>query len=75
MALNSVVLPAPFDPMTPVIFPASTSNETPSTARTPPKITLASETFRWPRLSEFARSASGGDCKGVMESPSWFYRL
>ena len=49
MALNNVVLPAPLDPMTPVTFPASTSNETPSTARTPPKITLASVTVRWPR--------------------------
>ena len=42
MALNSVVLPAPFDPIKPVTAPASISNETPSTALTPPNVTAAS---------------------------------
>ena len=35
--LNSVVLPAPFGPMTPQISPASTSNDTSSTATRPRK--------------------------------------
>ena len=35
--LKIVVLPAPLGPMSPVIVPAPTSNETPSTARSPPK--------------------------------------
>src|SRR5690242_5046387 len=34
--LNSVVLPAPFGPISPTISPSRTVNETPSTARSPP---------------------------------------
>src|ERR1700680_3492489 len=37
MTLTSVVLPAPLGPMRPWIAPFSTSSDTPSTARTPPK--------------------------------------
>src|ERR1700694_681538 len=37
MTLTSVVLPAPLGPMRPWIAPFSTSRDTPSTARTPPK--------------------------------------
>src|ERR1700694_5437044 len=37
MTLTSVVLPAPFGPMRPWIDPFSSSSDTPSTARTPPK--------------------------------------
>src|SRR5690349_10629624 len=37
MTLTSVVLPAPFGPISPCIDPFSTSSDTPSTARTPPK--------------------------------------
>src|SRR6266851_8313397 len=37
MTLTSVVLPAPFGPIKPWIEPCSTSSDTPSTARTPPK--------------------------------------
>ena len=36
MASNTVVLPAPFGPIRPRIEPGATSNETLSTARTPP---------------------------------------
>ena len=35
MQLNSVVLPAPFGPISPVMRPASTSRSTPRRARTP----------------------------------------
>src|SRR5579864_9401646 len=38
-ALNSVVLPAPFGPMTPTIWLARTVSETPSRATTPSKRT------------------------------------
>src|SRR2546423_3581131 len=34
---KSVVLPAPFGPMSPTMAPSGRSKETPSTARTPPK--------------------------------------
>src|SRR6266853_3117429 len=37
MTLTSVVLPAPLGPIKPWIEPCSTSSDTPSTARTPPK--------------------------------------
>ncbi len=37
MALNSVVLPAPFDPRMAYFCPAVTASETPSTARSAPK--------------------------------------
>src|SRR5881296_3200870 len=44
--LKSVVLPAPFGPMRPTICPASTSKETESSARMPPKRTVRSRTVR-----------------------------
>src|SRR3981081_1536830 len=37
MTLTRVVLPAPFGPIRPWMAPFSTSSDTPSTARTPPK--------------------------------------
>ena len=36
--LNRVVLPAPLGPMTPLIWPAVTLSDTPSTATSPPKL-------------------------------------
>ena len=49
--LNAVVLPDPFGPMSAVIEPSGTTNEQPSTARTPPK------RFSSPRTSSSARPA------------------
>src|SRR3989442_10592480 len=46
MALNAVVLPAPFGPMTLVIDPGRTANDTPSRAVPPPKLTARSLTER-----------------------------
>src|SRR5260370_19833189 len=51
MTLTRVVLPAPFGPIRPWIDPLSTSSDTPSTARTPPK-------WRW-RLSRRRSNDSG----------------
>src|SRR5207253_241238 len=42
--LNNVVLPAPFGPMSPRIWPPSNSNETPSSATIPPNRTATSRT-------------------------------
>ena len=44
MTLNAVVLPAPFGPISPEIWPASTSKETPSRATMPPKRSVTSRT-------------------------------
>ena len=44
--LNSVVLPAPFGPMSPVIASGTISSEQWSTARTPPKSFTTSRTSR-----------------------------
>src|SRR5207245_1833160 len=46
MTLKSVVLPAPFGPMSATTCPASTLNDTRSRATTPPKRTLSSLTSR-----------------------------
>ncbi len=46
ITLNSVVLPAPFGPITPSTSPAWTSSETPSSATTPPNRTVTSRTLR-----------------------------
>ena len=46
IALNRVVFPAPFGPISPVIPPASTSSSTWSNARTPPKCTSTCSTSR-----------------------------
>ena len=45
ITLNAVVLPAPFGPIRPTIWPSSTSNETPSRATIPPnrRVTFRSE--------------------------------
>src|SRR3954465_13097825 len=44
MTLKSVVLPAPFGPIRPVIVPGSTEKLAPLTAVTPPKRTVTSST-------------------------------
>src|SRR4030088_2043661 len=44
MQLNRLVLPAPFGPMSPTICPSMMSNETLSSAATPPKRRLTSRT-------------------------------
>src|SRR5262245_27575331 len=44
MTLNAVVLPAPFGPIRPEIFPSSTSKELPSRATMPPKRSVTSRT-------------------------------
>src|SRR3954466_14825770 len=46
MTLNSVVLPAPFGPMSPVIVPGCTEKVAPLTAVTPPNRTVTSSTSR-----------------------------
>ena len=46
MTLKSVVLPAPFGPMTPTTSPAATSSETSSSAVRPPKRTVTPSTRR-----------------------------
>src|SRR6185436_768823 len=43
--LNSVVLPAPFGPISPTMRPGATSNDTPSSATMPPKRTPTCSTF------------------------------
>ena len=53
MTLNSVVLPAPFGPMSPVTVPAAARSETSESAATPPKWTLTWSTSR-------AAARSGG---------------
>ena len=60
--LNSVVLPAPFGPITPNTSPAFTANETPSTAVTPPKrrvspLTSRAAVTRPPRVQAGGRLA------------------
>src|SRR5918994_6277079 len=44
MTLNAVVLPAPFGPIRPEIWPSSTENDTPSSATIPPKRRVTSRT-------------------------------
>jgi hypothetical protein len=56
MALKSVVLPAPFGPMRPVIVPAAIRSDTPSTA------------FMAPKLFVTSRTAS---TTGFSDRPSW----
>src|SRR3990172_7142396 len=51
MALNAVVLPAPFGPITLVIVPGRTANETPPRALTPPNLTARSFTASPPAAS------------------------
>ena len=46
MTLNAVVLPAPFGPIRPQIWPRATSRETPSSATMPPNRTVTSRTER-----------------------------
>src|SRR3954463_2983385 len=44
MTLKAVVLPAPFGPISPEIWPCSTSKDTPSRATMPPKRSVISRT-------------------------------
>src|SRR5437588_593038 len=46
MLLNRVVLPAPLGPMRPTMAPSATSSETPPSACSPPKASVASRTSR-----------------------------
>src|SRR5829696_9700461 len=57
MMLNAVVLPAPFGPIRPTIWPSGTSRETPSRATIPPnrRVTLRSESSAIGRRSLFGR--------------------
>src|SRR5882762_10342223 len=50
--LNTVVLPAPFGPMSAVIEPRATSNVAPSTARSPPKDLTRSRTAKMVSATE-----------------------
>ena len=66
MALKRVVLPAPLEPIRPVTPPAGISNDTPSTAFTPPNATAASRTIKLPFASEDAKGAKYCDSKGAV---------
>src|SRR5580704_2946745 len=46
MTLNSVVLPAPFGPITPTTSPLASDSDTDSSAVSPPKATVTSWTAR-----------------------------
>src|SRR5215471_8220221 len=59
ITLNSVVLPAPFGPMRPLILPASTSSVALSTAISPPNCTDTSWTSRI-AITRLPRSATPG---------------
>src|SRR5437870_8629793 len=64
MRLMSVVLPAPFGPMSPKACPAATARSTRSTAWTPPKVLLScrvSSNIRGSDLGEAARLAKLGE--------------
>src|ERR1700730_14997284 len=58
MTLTNVVLPAPLGPMRPWIAPFSTSSDTPSTARTPPK-------WRWTLSSRRSTGLRSGPPAGA----------
>ena len=60
MALNSVDFPAPFGPMMPRISPRATAKETPSTARSPPKLLPIFSTRSTGPGTAGARSVSAG---------------
>ena len=49
ITLSSVDFPEPFGPITPVNPPGMTSRSTPSSARSPPKLTVSRSASRWPR--------------------------
>src|ERR671910_427116 len=68
MTSNRVVFPAPFGPMKPRISPGRTSNDTPSSARTPPNRRATSRTSStggpsatadWDAVAAAAASAAG----------------
>src|SRR6185312_4037705 len=58
---NSVVLPAPFGPITARISPSRTSNDTRSTAVRPPKLLLSSRTSRIAVTSLHRARLGGGE--------------
>src|SRR5437870_4441182 len=67
MTLNSVVLPAPFGPINPVIRPASAVSEASSSATLPPKRTLTPRTSSRgtdPYLVESEGAVDGDDPLG-----------
>src|SRR5713226_1613051 len=72
MTLTRVVLPAPFGPIRPWIDPFSTSSDTPSTARTPPKCRRRSSrrrsiyaSARPPRRPDDGKAAAADDALGA----------
>src|SRR5436853_4512965 len=58
IALNSVVLPAPFGPINPVIQLASTDKDAASTAVSPPKMTVTASTSSNPTSRPPGRDAA-----------------
>ena len=65
MQLKSVVLPAPFGPISPTIWPGATSKDTPSSATMPPKRTQTSCT----------RSNACAGAGSIPPPPAAFYRV
>src|SRR5882672_1923220 len=65
MQLKSVVLPAPFGPISPTIWPGATSKETLSSATMPPKRTQTSCTRN--------NACAGAD--SILPPPAAFYRV
>src|SRR5687768_14072735 len=59
MALNNVVLPAPFGPIRPTISPGSTVRSTASSATSPPKRSVTRSTSRRWGLVESDRVMAG----------------
>src|SRR6185503_13089735 len=65
MQLKSVVLPAPFGPISPTIWPGATSKDTLSSATMPPKRTLTSCT----------RNNACAGAGSILPPPAAFYRV
>src|SRR5712691_8915028 len=80
MQLKRLVLPAPFGPIRPTIWPSTMSNETLSSAATPPKRRLTSRTdnsgssntlnLRWPFAPDggHLRTSAGDDSSALGRS-------
>src|SRR3954447_21764758 len=74
MTLNSVVLPAPFGPISPMTELSSTSNVAPLTATTPPKRTCTSSTSSRANGCLQAAARTGGEELGLSGADGWFLR-
>src|SRR3954468_971836 len=68
ITLNSVVLPAPFGPMSPVTWPGAADSETSSTATLPPKRTMTSSTSSCAIQLHIAHAERGVDLANVLGS-------